>query len=246
VETPSYLGTIETQVAAIGELAHAAGALLIVGVDPISLGVLEAPGAYGADLVCGDLQPLGNHMNCGGGLSGFMAFPDDERFVSECPLILFGIAETIEPGEYGFGEVMFERTSYAMRDQARDWVGTSTGLMGIAASVYLALLGPHGMRELGETIVQRSHYAADRLSSIPGVAIRFPDAFFKEFVVDFGATGRSVADINAALLDRGIFGGKDLSDESPDLASCALYCVTEVHTADDIDLLRRSLTEVLR
>lgn len=245
IENPSYLGTLEPESASIADLVHGVGGLLIVGVDPLTLGLLEAPAHYGADIVCGDLQPLGTHMSGGGGLSGFMAFPDEERFVSQCPLILFGIAETLRPGELGFGEVMFERTSYALRDQARDWVGTSTGLMGIAAAVYLALMGPTGLRELGETIVQRSHYAAERLAAIPGVKVRFGANFFKEFVVDLSGPGRSVATVNRALLRHGIFGGLDLGRHFADLEGCALYCVTELHTGEDIDALAIALEEAV-
>jgi len=245
IENPNYLGTLEPQAASIADLVHGVDALLIVGVDPLTLGLLEAPARYGADIVCGELQPLGTHMSGGGGSSGFMAFPDEERFVSQCPLILFGVAETQLPGELGFGEVMFERTSYALRDQARDWVGTSTGLMGIAAAVYLALMGPTGMRELGETIVQRSHYAADRLAAIPDVTVRFGPHFFKEFVVELDGTGKSVGDINRSLLRDGIVGGLDLGRHFEELDGCALFCVTELHTGDDIDALAAALEEAI-
>ena len=111
VENPGYLGSIETRVAEIADLAHGAGALAVVGVDPISLGVLEAPPRYGADIVCGDLQPLGIHMHFGGGLAGFIATPDTEEYVSQLPTFLIGLEPTSE-GEYGFGEVTWERTSY--------------------------------------------------------------------------------------------------------------------------------------
>jgi glycine cleavage system P protein (glycine dehydrogenase) subunit 1 len=245
IENPSYLGTLEPQSGPIADLVHGVGGLLVAGVDPLTLGLLEAPSRYGADIVCGDIQPLGTHMSCGGGLSGFMAFPDEERFVSQCPLILFGVAETLRPGELGFGEVMFERTSYALRDQARDWVGTSTGLMGIAAAVYLALMGPAGLRELGETIVQRAHYAADRLGQVPGVKVHFGSNFFKEFVVDFRGTGKSVEAVNRALSHDGIFGGLDLGRHFDELTGCALYCVTELHTGEDIDALALALEEAV-
>lgn len=243
-ENPSYLGCLEPQGAEISRIAHEAGALSVVGVDPISLGVLEPPPRYGADMVCGDLQPLGVHMSCGGGLAGFMAFPDEERFVSECPLILFGIAETVS-GEFAFGEVMAERTSYHLRDQAKDWVGTSTGLMGICAAVYLTALGPVGMREIGETIIQRAHFAARRLGDIEGVQVHLGPAFFKEFVVGFDGTGMSIGEINQGLLERGIFGGKDLSSEFPELGQSALYCVTEIHTREDVDRLADAVREVV-
>jgi glycine dehydrogenase subunit 1 len=125
-------------------------------------------------------------------------------------------------------------------------MGTTQNLWGIVAAVYLSLLGPAGLAELGQGIMQRSQYAAARLSELPGVAAPALDApFFKEFVVSFEGTGRSVGAINAALRERGIFGGKDLSREFPVLGQSALYCVTETHTKADVDRLVEALSEVI-
>jgi glycine dehydrogenase subunit 1 len=246
VENPTYLGLIEAQAPDIVRLAHAAGALAIACVDPSSLGVVEAPGTYGADIACGDLQPLGIHMYFGGGQGGFIASPDEERFVAQYPSRLFGLTRTSVEGEYGFGDVAWERTSFHGREQAREFVGTAAALWGITAGVYLALMGPQGMAELGETCMRLARYAAGRLSSIPGVrASRFSGVPFKEFAVDFSGTGRTVAEINAALLEQGIFGGADLSGQFPELGQSALYCVTEVLTRDDIDRLADTLRGVL-
>jgi glycine dehydrogenase subunit 1 len=246
-EVPGYLGTIETQAADIAAIAHEAGALCVVGVDPISLGVLEAPPRYGADIVCGELQPLGIHMHYGGGLAGFVASPDEERFVAEYPTFLIGIGPTIVQGEYAFGEVVWDRTSYVRRGESKEYTGTTQFLWAIAAGAYLALLGPDGLAELGRGIMERARYAAQRLDELQGVRAPALDGpFFKEFVVDFGETGRTVAEINRALRHRGIFGGADLSDEYPELGQCALFCVTEVHAQADIDRLADELAEVLR
>lgn len=246
VENPSYLGGIVTCGDEVSAMAHDVGALSVVGVDPITLGVLEPPAGYGADIVVGDLQPLGMHMAYGGGHAGFIATRDDPSFVLEYPSRLFGIAPTTVDGEYGFGDVAYERTSFALREGGKEWVGTAAALWGITAGAFLALLGPHGLRELGETILQRSHYAAKRLAGLRGVrAPRFQGPFFQEFVVDFSHQRKSVAQIQRALLRRGIFGGKDLSAEFPELKGCALYCVTEVHTKADIDRLAGTLEEVL-
>ncbi len=245
-ENPSYLGGIATCGEEISAMAHDVGAVSMVGVDPITLGVLEPPSGYGADIVVGDLQPLGMHMAYGGGHAGFIATRDDPAFVLEYPSRLFGITSTSVDGEYGFGDVAYERTSFALREGGKEWVGTAAALWGITAGAYLALLGPEGIRELGETILQRSHYAAKRLARLPGVrAPRFRGPFFQEFVVDFSGQRKSVASIHRALLRRGIFGGKDLSTEFPELRGGALYCVTEVHTKADIDRLVDALAEVL-
>ncbi|RKP48863.1 aminomethyl-transferring glycine dehydrogenase subunit GcvPA [Cohnella endophytica] len=246
-EVPSYLGMIEDRGNEISELAHSVQAISIVGVDPISLGVLEPPSRYGADIVCGDLQPLGMHMNYGGGQAGFIATHDDETFVMEYPSRLFGIVPTEVEGEYGFGDVAYERTSFALREKGKESVGTQTALWGITAGVYLSLMGPHGMHELGGTIMQKSRYAAKKLAAIPGVSLRFPESdFFKEFVVDFNGTGLTVADINAKLLDAGIFGGKDLSASYPEWGQCALYCVTEIHSQADLDRLAAEMEGIVR
>ncbi|WP_372997235.1 aminomethyl-transferring glycine dehydrogenase subunit GcvPA [Lutispora sp.] len=246
-ENPSYLGFIEVNGQKISDMAHEVGALSVVGVDPSSLGVLEPPVRYGADIVCGDLQPLGIHMNYGGGQSGFMATMDEEKFVMEFPSRLFGIAPTIVEGEYGFGDVAYDRTSFGHhREHGKEYVGTQSALWGITAGVYLATMGPKGMEELGQNILQKSQYAISRLNEIKGViGSRFNTVNFKEFVVDFNATGKTVKEINKELLAKGIFGGKDLSSEFPEMGQCALYCVTEIHTKTDIDKLITAIEEIL-
>jgi glycine dehydrogenase subunit 1 len=244
-ENPGYLGQLEPAAAEICELARAAGAVSIVGVDPISLGIVSSPGSYGADIAVGDLQPLGIHMSCGTGLSGFMAFRDDDLFITECPFAIYTIVETEVPGQHTFGELLSGRTSYGQREKAPDWVGTQTGLWAICAGVYLATMGPQGMREVGDTIIRRAHYAARALARIPGVTLPLGDSFFKELPVCFDVAGRTVADVNRALLERGLFGGRDLSGDYPWLGQSALYCFTEVHTRADIDRLIAALAEVL-
>ncbi|HEK9101678.1 TPA: aminomethyl-transferring glycine dehydrogenase subunit GcvPA [Bacillus pseudomycoides] len=245
-ENPSYLGFIESQGMEIAEIAKQYNALVVVGVDPISLGVLAPPSHYQADIVCGDLQPLGMHMNYSGGQAGFIATRDEEKFVNEYPSRLFGMVPTVKEGEYGFGDVAYDRTSFALREKGKESVGTQTALWGITAGVYLSLLGPNGMYELGQTIMQNSQYAVKQLNKIPGVrGSRLSSPFFKEFLVDFNETGLSVETINKRLLEKQIFGGKDISKEFPIFGQCALYCVTEVHTKEDLDCLITALQEIV-
>ncbi|MBN2551180.1 MAG: aminomethyl-transferring glycine dehydrogenase subunit GcvPA [Spirochaetales bacterium] len=246
LENPAYLGFIEEQGEEISAVAHENGALLVAGVDPISLGVLKPPASYGADITCGDLQSLGIHMNCGGGQSGFIAFRDEETYVAECPLAIYSIMETTREGQYAFAEVRAERTSYGLRERGKDWVGTASGLWTIAAAVYLSLMGPQGMREIGRTILQNAGYAKKLLFGIKGVRLPLGSPTFKEFVVSFDAAGKSVAEINRGLLAAKIFGGRDIGAEFPQYGNCALYCVTEVHTREDLDRLADCLKEVLR
>jgi glycine dehydrogenase subunit 1 len=244
-ENPSYLGIIEADAAEIVRLAHEAGAEAIVGVDPISLGVLAPPGDYGADIVVGTLQPLGVHMSCGGGVGGFIASRDEERYAREYPTLNISLCDTIVPGERGFGVALFHQTSYGMREEGNDWTGNSTYLWAIAAAVYMSLLGPRGFEEVGSLILQRSRYAASLLDEVSGVRVVWPQGFFKEFVVSFEEARVPVAEVNRRLRAHGIFGGKDLSSELPELGQSALYCVTEVHTRDDLERLATTLGEAL-
>jgi glycine dehydrogenase subunit 1 len=247
LEVPSYLGLLEAAAPSIGEIAHAAGAMVVVGVDPSSLGILAGPRAYGADIVCGDLQPLGIHMTAGGGNAGFIATPHEDRYIATCPTLLVSIVPTVHEGEYVFEWANFESISYGLRADSHDFAGTAQTIWAIVAGAYLALMGPQGMRELGETIMQRGAYARARLSELPGVtAPVFQATHFKEFVVRFDHTPLSVGAINAALRERGIYGGKDLTAEFPELGNAALYCVTEIHRQQDIDRLVAALGEILR
>jgi glycine dehydrogenase subunit 1 len=237
VESPSSLGRIEADAAEVARLTHDAGAELIAGVDPISLGVLAPPSAWGADIAVGSIQPLGVHMSCGGGVGGFIASRDEERYARQYPTLNLSICDTVVPGERGFGIALFHQTSYGLREEGNDWTGNSTYLWAVAAATYMSLLGPEGFRELGELIVRRGHYAAALLDELGGVSVRWRDGFFKEFVVDFE---RPVAEVNRGLREHGVFGGAALPGEP----NAALYCVTEVHTAADLERLAGALEEV--
>jgi len=245
IENPSFLGAIERNAAQIADLAHAKGALYVVGVDPISLGVLAPPAQYGADLVCGELQSLGIHMYYGGGRGGFIASPDEERIVSEFPTRLFGIVPTVDKA-WGFGDVAWERTSFAKREDSKEYVGTMAALWGITAGVYLALMGPQGMKDVGRTIMERSAYAAQELAKIGGVsspAFRAP--FFQEFVVNLDGATVTARRMNDELLKMDIYGGIDLSRDFPKLGESLLLSVTEVHTKQDIDQLVASVRQIV-
>lgn len=245
IENPSYLGFIETQAEEIGKIARAAGAEFVVYADPISLGVIEAPANYGATITCGDYHPLGLHLGTGGCQGGFIATHDDMKYIAEFKDLMFGLTDTLQAGEWGFGEVLFDRTSYGSRDKGKEFTGTSTGLWAITAGVYLALMGPKGMQEVGTTIMQNCQYAMQKIATLPGVKIQLAAPSFKEFVVNFDMTGKTVAQINKHLLQFKIFGGKDLSQEFPQFGQSALYCVTEIHQHKDLDKLVYALQGVI-
>jgi glycine dehydrogenase subunit 1 len=223
-----------------------AGAEVIIGVDPISLGVLPSPSEYGADIVVGTTQPLGVHMNAGGGVGGFIATRDDEKYAHEYPTLQVSLTGTSEPGEMAFGLTLFEQSSYGSREHGKDWTGNSVYLWTVANATYMSLLGPNGFAEIGKTILQRSHYAAKKIAEIPGVSVTWPSGFFKEFVVNFDGTKKKVSQINKSLLAKKIFGGKNLSQDFPHLGESALYCVTEIHTLEDLDSLVSALKEVTK
>jgi glycine dehydrogenase subunit 1 len=236
VETPSAVGALEPALPELARLAHACGALLVVGTDPICYGVLTPPSEQGADIVAGDIGSLGLHPYCGGAHGGFLAVADDPALVMQLPSRIFGLAATDLPGELGFGDVAYGRTSFALREEGVEWVGTAAALWGIAAGVYLALMGPLGLAELGETILSRTRYAAARLGAIPGFTLTDDAVHFREFAVDTGRLPATEAVRRAHA--RGIDAGVTIGD-------CRLaVCVTEQHTAEDIDRLADTLAAI--
>jgi glycine dehydrogenase subunit 1 len=156
------------------------------------------------------------------------------------------LAKTTNEEEYGFGLCTSERTHYFQREKGKDFTGTGTALFGIVAGVYLALMGPKGLRAVGETVLERSHYAANMLGAIKGVKVQFKPHFFREFILNFSSSRKKVQAVNKALLKHRIFGGYDLTKNFKDLAGCAQYSVTEVHTKEDIDRLVDAVKEAVK
>ncbi len=248
IENPSYLGFIESQLKESAEIAHDEGALFIVGVDPASLGVLKAPGDYGADIVVGEGQPLGNHLNFGGPLLGLFACRGEMELIRQMPGRVIGMTTTLKGDTVGFCMALQTREQHIRRERATSNICTNEALCALASAVYLALLGPKGLRELGETIMMRTQYAMHKLNLIEGVkAPLFKSPHFKEFTIHFHKTGRKAQRIHQTLLrENRIHGGKNISKEFPELGQTALYCVTEVHSKDHIDQLARSLRAILK
>lgn len=245
-ENPTYFGSIELRAHEISAIAHQVGAEVIVGVDPISLGVIAPPSEYSADIVVGTTQPLGVHMNAGGGVGGFIATRDEAKYAKEYPTLQVSLTGTTHPGELAFGLTLFHQSSYGSRENGKDWTGNSVYLWAVANATYMSLMGPQGFREIGETIIQRSHYAASLIDEIEGVSIKWRQGFFKEFVVDFSKSKLKVAQINKKLLEHSIFGGKDLSRDFPHMGQSALYCITEIHSLEDIAVLVDALKKVVK
>jgi glycine dehydrogenase subunit 1 len=229
VETPGFVGTLEPAIAELSAAAHAVGAVVVAGTDPIGLGVLTPPADQGADIVCGDIQSLGLRQWFGGAHAGFIAVHDDPRFVMELPSRLFGLASTGIEGEYGFGDVAYDRTSFALREEGKEWVGTAAALWGIGAGVYLSLMGPRGMAELGETLLAHTAYAMQVLTAIDGIEAADTAAHFREFALDLEGAGLTAAEAIDGLRREGIEPGVEIGPHR------LLVCVTELNTKRDID-----------
>jgi glycine dehydrogenase subunit 1 len=245
VEYPSFLGFVEQSCEEIAQLTHNGGALFLVGSEPISLGVLKAPGEMGADIVVGEGQPLGNHMNYGGPLLGIFACKGD-RLLRQMPGRIIGKTTTQDGKQDAYCMALQTREQHIRREKATSNICTNEALLALATASYLALLGPKGITELCSTILDRTIYAMDQLQKIRGVSAPGFEAFhFMEFTVNFDKTGKSVAEINESMLNAGIHGGLDLSKYFPELGQTALYCFTEVHTHRDIDMLADKLRQVL-
>jgi glycine dehydrogenase subunit 1 len=245
VEYPSFLGFVEQSCEEVAQLAHNGGALFLVGSEPISLGVLKAPGEMGADIVVGEGQPLGNHMNYGGPLLGIFACKGNS-LLRQMPGRIIGKTTTQDGKQDAYCMALQTREQHIRREKATSNICTNEALLALAAASYLALLGPKGITELCSTILDRTIYATDQLQKIRGVSAPGFEAFhFMEFTVNFDKTGKSVAEINASMLNAGIQGGLDVSKYFPELGQTALYCFTEVHTHRDIDMLADKLRQVL-
>jgi glycine dehydrogenase subunit 1 len=228
VQSPNFFGCLE-DVRALGEIAHGAGALLIVVADPVNLGVLEAPGRLGADLVVGDGQGLGVPMSFGGPNLGI--FAATQALVRRMPGRLVGATVDLD-GARGFVLTLQTREQHIRRAKATSNICTNVALNALMATIYLALVGTHGLRKVGELATAKAHYAAERLSAIPGVSLRFGAPFFKEFALRLPRPPDRVV---AKLAKQGFLAGVPLRTFDRTLGDCLLVAVTEKRTRDEID-----------
>ncbi|MCX7682027.1 MAG: aminomethyl-transferring glycine dehydrogenase subunit GcvPA [Anaerolineae bacterium] len=235
VQYPDFLGRIE-DLAPLADAAHAVGALLIAVAHPIALGMLKPPGAMGADIVVGEGQSLGLGLNFGGPYLGF--FATRMEYVRRMAGRLVGQTVDME-GKRGFVLTLSTREQHIRREKATSNICTNQGLMALAAAVYMAALGRHGLRRLAELCYHKAHYAAARIAELPGYEVICDRPFFNEFVV---RCPRPVTEINARLLDEhGIIGGYDLGRDYDHLQNHMLLCVTEMNTREEIEALVQAL-----
>ena len=236
VQQPAFLGDL-IDVWALGEAARAAGALYIVAADPISLGMLTPPGEYAADIAMAEGQSLGWPMNFGGPWLGL--FTCREQYIRQMPGRIVGRTTDLD-GRTGYVLTLQTREQHIRRERATSNICTSQQLVGLAATVYLATVGRQGLRQIAEACYHKSHYAAALIDQIDGYAVDLEKPFFKEFVV---SCPRPPADISRGLLERGIIGGLDVSEE---IENGMLVCVTEMNTREEIERLAEELREVGR
>jgi glycine dehydrogenase subunit 1 len=240
IQSPNMFGCIEDG-ASLAQVAHDVGALLVVSVaDPISLGLLQPPGAYGADIVTGEGQPLGNHLNFGGPYLGLLAAR--AAFTRRMPGRLVGMT-TDRDGRRGFVLTLQTREQHIRREKATSNICTNEALNALAAGIYMAALGREGIRRVAEVCARRAHYARGRLCAIAGVRPAFEAPTFHEFVLRVPV---APDELNARLADRGFLGGLALAPWYPQLADGWLVCVTEARSRAQIDALATAVAEVLR
>lgn len=237
VQMPNFFGALEP-VRQIGELAHRVDALFVVAVDPISLGVLEAPGNYGADIVVGEGQALGQPVSFGGPWLGMMA--TRQELVRRLPGRIAG-ATVDAQGRRGFVLTLQAREQHIRREKATSNICTNQALNALAATVYLSWLGKKGLQDVARQCLQKAHYAWERITALPGWEPAFRAPFFKEFTVRSPVRPEVV---NRHLLDRGILGGLSPSGAYPELAGAMIFAVTEKRTRAEIDGLVAALREV--
>ena len=245
LENPSLLGCIDVQAEEIGQIAHEKGAVLVAGVDPISLGILKAPADYAADIVIGEGQSLGNPMNYGGPLLGIFACRE-ERFLRHMPGRIIGLTSTKETGRRSFCMALQTREQHIRREKATSNICSNEALCAVSAAVYLSLLGPVGLRRLGEKILARSHYAIEKLASIKGVKAPAKNSpVFKEFTINSDKTGKTIEELSEGLFKNNIQSGLTLRHHYPEIGETAVLCVTERHSTRDIDRLHLAMKDVL-
>ncbi len=237
VQYPDFLGRIYDY-RALAEMTHAQGALFCVAINPTALALLTPPSEFGADIVVGEGQPLGIPLSFGGPYLGIFATKKD--FVRKISGRLVG--ESVDAaGRRGYVLTLTAREQHIRREKATSNICTNQGLIALAATVYMSLLGQNGLKQVANLCYQKAHYAAEKISQIPGFKVCLPEAFFHEFVV---CCDQPVKDINEHLLEHEILGGLDLGQVYPTLENHMLIAVTEMNSREEIDLLCDVLMEV--
>jgi glycine dehydrogenase subunit 1 len=240
VQSPNFFGIVE-DLKEISAQAHRHEALSVVVVaEPVSLGLLEAPGKLGADIVTGEGQSFGLPLSFGGPYLGFMSCR--KEFIRQFPGRIAGEAKDIE-GTRGFVLTLSTREQHIRRERATSNICTNQAWCALRATIFLELLGKEGLRELSHQNIHKANYAMDRIVRIRGIEPRFRGVCFNEFILEFK---KPWSDIDGFLRKNGIMGGLPVEDTYSDLKNCVLFCVTESHKKEDIDRFVDLLEEACR
>ena len=238
VQNPTFFGEL-LDVAGLAEAVHAAGALLVVVANPvISLGLLQPPGQYGADIVVAEGQPLGAGLNFGGPYLGI--FAAREKYMRKMPGRLIGKTNDTQ-GRTGYVLTLSTREQHIRREKATSNICSNESLVALTAAMYLSYMGRQGLREVAILCYHKAHFAASEIGRLQGYRVLASRPFFNEFVVQ---CPKPVAEINAALLKKGILGGYDLEKDYPSAKNQMLVCVTEMNTRSQIDALVAGLQSI--
>ncbi len=239
MQYPNYFGILE-DLEGLGKKAHEAGAHMIVVAEPISLGLLTAPGDFGADIVVGDAQPCGNSLSFGGPSAGFMA--TKKEFIRQLPGRLCGV--TVDNrGQRAFTLTLQTREQHIRRAKATSNICTNQALNALAMLIYIVSVGPKGLEELANISLQRAHHLKERLTAIEGVSTAFGEPNFSEFVIK---TNLPSAKILEELKSQGVLGGLDLTQFFPELKNHILVSVTEMNSPDDLNRYVAALESVVK
>ncbi len=234
IQQPDFFGYIRDAGAAM-EAAHAAGALGVAVVDPVSLALYPAPGEWGADIVVAEGASIGNDLSFGGPYVGMFACR--ENFLRQMPGRIAGRTTDLD-GRIAYVLTLQAREQHIRRERATSNICTSTQLIGLRTTIALAALGPVGLRRMAELCYQKAHYAAAAIAKLPGYSLPIEGEFYQEFVV---TCPKPVAETCAGLLEAGIIGGHDVSDRCP---NGMLVCVTDMNSREQIDALVAALGRI--
>jgi glycine dehydrogenase subunit 1 len=241
ISQPNFFGSLE-DVDALTNWAHEKGALVVALVNPLSLALLKPPGEWGekgADIACGDGQPLGAPMSSGGPYYGFMCC--QKQHVRQMPGRIVGRTVDQDDRE-GFVLTLQAREQHIRRSKATSNICTNQGLVVTASTIHMALLGPQGLARVAASCHQNTVRLVEKLAAIKGVEIVFDGARFHEAVLKFN---KPAAEVLAALADKNILGGYDLSVEFPELENCVLVCATEMRSDEEINTYAQALETIL-
>jgi glycine dehydrogenase subunit 1 len=236
VQQPNFYGSLE-EVESIGAIAHENGALFVVSADPLSLGVLAAPGSYGADIAVGEGQPLGTAQSFGGPYLGI--FTVKQQLVRKIPGRLVGMTKD-KDGEDGFILTLQTREQHIRREKATSNICSNQALNALQAAVYLSLLGKQGLQHVAAQSAQRALYLAGKIAAIPGFSLKYKSPFFREFVVE---TPMPAAVVIEQMLEHKVFAGYDLAAHGE---TGLLVAVTEKRTRKELDTFAENLAALIQ